>query len=197
MGMDEMEKNVADALENEKTDREKLADDTKMALEEEKMLRAQDIGIIRFNLNEGIKEAQDAAKGNKQELDKMLEEEREDRNSQNVDLLDKIDKEKRDRVSALADMQHKFEDDNEHLSNKLQERIGESIKSEEKARGLEFTKINQDIDDLHEAILAKISASNAEVEEKIMAQEKKDNDKFLVFTKKVDDDNKELRKLIT
>ena len=48
MGMDEMEKNVADALENEKTDREKLADDTKMALEEEKMLRAQDIGIIRL-----------------------------------------------------------------------------------------------------------------------------------------------------
>ena len=48
MGMDEMEKNVADALESEKSDREKLADDTKMALEEEKMLRAQDIGIIRL-----------------------------------------------------------------------------------------------------------------------------------------------------
>lgn len=48
MGMDEMEKNVADALETEKSDREKLADDTKMALEEEKMLRAQDIGIIRL-----------------------------------------------------------------------------------------------------------------------------------------------------
>ena len=48
LGMDEMEKNVADALENEKADREKLAGDTKMALEEEKMLRAQDIGIIRL-----------------------------------------------------------------------------------------------------------------------------------------------------
>ena len=48
MGMDEMEKNVADALESEKADREKLAGDTKMALEEEKMLRAQDIGIIRL-----------------------------------------------------------------------------------------------------------------------------------------------------
>ena len=47
-GIDEMEKNVADALENEKADREKLAGDTKMALEEEKMLRAQDIGIIRL-----------------------------------------------------------------------------------------------------------------------------------------------------
>ena len=46
--MDEMEKNVADALENEKLNREKLGDDTKMALEEEKMLRAQDIGIIRL-----------------------------------------------------------------------------------------------------------------------------------------------------
>ena len=46
--MDEIEKNVADALENEKSQREKLGDDTKMALEEEKMLRAQDIGIIRL-----------------------------------------------------------------------------------------------------------------------------------------------------
>ena len=45
--MDELEKNVADALETEKNDREKLAEDTKMAFEEEKMLRAQDIGIIR------------------------------------------------------------------------------------------------------------------------------------------------------
>ena len=35
-GIDEMEKNVVDALENEKADREKLAGDTKMALEEEK-----------------------------------------------------------------------------------------------------------------------------------------------------------------
>ena len=45
--MDELEKNVADALETEKNDREKLTEDTKMAFEEEKMLRAQDIGIIR------------------------------------------------------------------------------------------------------------------------------------------------------
>ena len=46
--LDEMEKNVIDALESEKGDREKMADDTKMAFEEEKMLRAQDIGIIRL-----------------------------------------------------------------------------------------------------------------------------------------------------
>ena len=101
----------------------------------------------------------------------MLEEEREDRGNQNIDLLDKIDKEKRDRVKSIADIQHKFEDDNEQLSNKFHEHIGESIKSEEKSRGVEISKINQDIDDVHSSILAKLKASHDEVYEKIMLQE--------------------------
>ena len=126
----------------------------------------------------------------------MLEEEREDRGNQSIDLLDKIDKEKRDRVKSIADVQHKFEDDNEHLSNKFHERIGESIKSEEKSRGVEISKINQDIDDLHSSILAKLKASNDEVDEKIMLQEKKDNEKFLVFSKQVDDDTQSLKKFL-
>ena len=126
----------------------------------------------------------------------MLEEEREDRGNQSIDLLDKIDKEKRDRVKSIADIQHKFEDDNEHLSNKFHERIGESIKSEEKSRGVEISKINQDIDDLHSSILAKLKASNDEVDEKIMLQEKKDNEKFLVFSKQVDDDSQSLKKFL-
>ena len=151
---------------------------------------------FRFNLNEGIKEAQDVANTNKQDLDKMLEEEREDRNNQSADLLDKIDKEKRDRASGLADITHKFEDDNEHLSNKLHERMGEVIKNEEKARSLEVSKINQDIDDLHEAILSKIKDTNADLEDKILQQEKKENDKFLDFAKTVNDDNKGLKKFL-
>ena len=151
---------------------------------------------FRFNLNEGIQEAKDAAKQNKEELDKMLEEEREDRGNQSIDLLDKIDKEKRDRVKSIADVQHKFEDDNEHLCNKLHERIGESIKSEEKSRGVEISKINQDIDDLHSSMVAKLKASNDEVDEKIMLQEKKDNEKFLKFSKQVDDNTQSLKKFL-
>ena len=143
---------------------------------------------FRFNLNEGIKEAQDAAKNNKQELDKMIEEEREDRNNQSTELLDKIDKEKRDRILGLADIQHKFEDDNENLSNKLHGCISDEIKKEEKARGLELSKVNQDIDDLHEAMVSKIKTSNADLEGKIIEEEKKHNEKFAEFSKKIDDD---------
>ena len=120
--------------------------------------------FYRFNLNEGIQEAKDAAKTNKQDLDKMLEEEREDRNNQSTGLLDKIDKEKRDRISSLAEIQHKFEDDNEHLSNKLNERIGGAIKDVEDKRSSEAAKLNQDIDDLHEALIAKIKVINEDEE---------------------------------
>jgi len=166
-----------------------------MALEEEKMLRAQDIGIIRFNLNEGIKEAQDAAKANKLDLDKMLEEEREDRNNQSTGLLDKIDKEKRDRVSSLAEVQHKFEDDNEHLSNKLHARIAEVIKDVDDKRNIEIAKTNQDIDDLHESLVGKINAANANVDDKFTLKEKKDNAKFTDFAKKIEDQGNGLKKV--
>ena len=74
----------------------------------------------------------------------MLEDEREERQGQNIDLLDKIDKEKRDRISSLADAQRKFEDENEALSNKLHEHMGELVKLETKNRGLELAKVNQD-----------------------------------------------------
>ena len=126
----------------------------------------------------------------------MLEDERDDRNNQSTNLLDKIDKEKRDRVTGLADIQHKFEDDTEHLSNKLFDRISDSIKSEESARGSDVSKLNQDIDDLHETILSKIKASNADVDDKISTQEKKENDKFLQFARKTEEDNIALKKFI-
>merc|ERR1719414_2280385 len=74
--LDEMELNVADLINKERSDREKLEADTKMALEEEKMLRGQDVGILKFNLNEGIKEIRDAVAENKAGLDKAFEEER-------------------------------------------------------------------------------------------------------------------------
>merc|ERR1712029_1022684 len=58
--LDEMERNVGDLLNKERGDREKGDADLKMALEEEKMLRAQDTEILKFNLNEGMKEIKDS-----------------------------------------------------------------------------------------------------------------------------------------
>merc|ERR1712198_548528 len=111
-------------------------------------------------------------------------------------LLDKIDKEKRDRVSSLAEVQHKFEDDNEHLSNKLHARIAEVIKDVDDKRNIEIAKTNQDIDDLHETLVGKINAANANVDDKFILQEKKDNAKFTDFAKKIEDEGNGLKKFL-
>ena len=110
--------------------------------------------------------------------------------------LNKIDKEKRDRVSGLAEVQHKFEDDNEHLSNKLHARIAEVIKDVDDKRNKEIAKTNQDIDDLHEALVGKINAANADVDDKFIRQEKKDNAKFTEFAKKIEDEGNGLKKFL-
>ena len=93
--LDEMERNVNDLMNKEMKEREKLEADMKMALEEEKMLRGQDMGILKFNLNEGIKEIKDSNDAAKAALDKSLEEERDERQTQAMDLLEKLDKDKR------------------------------------------------------------------------------------------------------
>ena len=46
-------KHLEDINEELNQDLDKLENDLKMGLEEEKMLRGQDIGILKFNLNEG------------------------------------------------------------------------------------------------------------------------------------------------
>jgi hypothetical protein len=85
-----MDGDVSEALQQGQKDIEKLAADLKMGLEEEKLLRGQDIGILKFNINEGLKDVkEDLVKNNKADLEKVVEEEREERLQQNVELLDK------------------------------------------------------------------------------------------------------------
>ena len=50
--IDESLKHLDDVTDELGQDLDKLANDLKMGLEEEKMLRGQDIGILKFNLNE-------------------------------------------------------------------------------------------------------------------------------------------------
>ena len=49
-------KHLEEITEEHNQDLDKLENDLKMGLEEEKMLRGQDMGILKFNLNEGMKE---------------------------------------------------------------------------------------------------------------------------------------------
>ena len=71
---------------------------------------------FQFPVINEIKEANDAHKAN---LEKCIEEERDERLSQNTELLDKIDKEKRDRSSGLAELKHKLEDEQDELKKEV------------------------------------------------------------------------------
>ena len=51
--LEESIKHLDEINEELNQDLDKLENDLKMGLEEEKMLRGQDIGILKFNLNEG------------------------------------------------------------------------------------------------------------------------------------------------
>ena len=65
-----MERNTNELLGKEGKERERVEADLKMALEEEKMLRGQDMGILKFNLSEGVKEIKEANDAAKAALDK-------------------------------------------------------------------------------------------------------------------------------
>ena len=67
----------------------------------------------------GINEIKEANEAHKANVDKCIEEEREERLSQNTELLDKIDKEKRDRSSGLAELKHKLEDEQDELKKEV------------------------------------------------------------------------------
>ena len=67
----------------------------------------------------GINEIKEANEAHKANLEKCIEEEREERLSQNTELLDKIDKEKRDRSSGLAELKHKLEDEQDELKKEV------------------------------------------------------------------------------
>ena len=79
-------------------------------------LSVQKFFNLQFTGINEIKEANDAHKAN---LDKCIEEERDERLSQNTELLDKIDKEKRDRSSGLAELKHKLEDEQDELKKEV------------------------------------------------------------------------------
>lgn len=82
-------KHLEEITEEHNQDLDKLENDLKMGLEEEKMLRGQDMGILKFNLNEGMNEIKDGQEKYKAALDKILEEERDERVAQNNELLGK------------------------------------------------------------------------------------------------------------
>ena len=52
--LEESIKHLEEVNDELNQDLDKLENDLKMGLEEEKMLRGQDIGILKFNLNEGM-----------------------------------------------------------------------------------------------------------------------------------------------
>ena len=192
--MDEMEKNVADLLNKERSDREKLEADMKMAVEEEKMLRGQDIGILKFNLNEGVKEIKDAVDANKANLDKVLEEEREERQAQNMDVIDKLDKDKREKAAAVASVQHQLEADLDKAKSDLANEILEVVAKESKDRQNDVAKLNKDLDDLHEASIKEIKGVSGDLHVKLNDQERATDEKFKQFAKTLDDDNHQMHK---
>ena len=100
-------------------DIERLSNDLKMGLEEEKMLRGQDIGILKFNLTEGVDEMKGLLEDHKSKMSNCIEEERDERINQTTDLLNKIDTEKRDRASSISRLSHQMEDDQGDLKKDM------------------------------------------------------------------------------
>ena len=69
--IEEYLKHLDEVTEELGQDIDKLANDMKMGLEEEKMLRGQDIGILKFNLTEGLDETKGHLNEHKEEIAKI------------------------------------------------------------------------------------------------------------------------------
>ncbi|QQP36337.1 Hypothetical protein FKW44_021403 [Caligus rogercresseyi] len=118
--IEELDLKFEGALQEEKDVNVGRVNDLKMALEEEKLLRVQDIEIAKNNLLEKIQEERSALEDKNAEVIKMIDEDREDL----AHLGKKIDGEKRERGKLLSELEYKMEDDLSKCTNKINTDIG-------------------------------------------------------------------------
>jgi hypothetical protein len=194
--MEETVKHLEEINEDQNKDLDRLEKDLKMGLEEEKMLRGQDIGLIKFNLNEGIGEMKEALEGHKKNVEKVLEEEREDRQVQNTNILDKIDKEIIIRRSIIAGLKDRIVDEQDELMTKVTDHITEikeDFATDKKILDEKLGHVNQDMDDMNTSVIERINGTIDELTEAIKENQVKQDQQIGELVLQVKAENEQLK----
>ncbi|CAB4065285.1 FGFR1 [Lepeophtheirus salmonis] len=168
--IEELDAKVDQAMAEVRDNLDAKANELKMSLDEEKLLRAQDIEIAKNNLTEKMKQERSEMDGKQEEVIKMIEDERDEL----ANLGKRIDNEKRDRVRCMSELQYKIEDDLGQTENKLTTDI-ESLKGELAKEVLlnesENKKIHSDMDELHDLLRNELKETNQNLKSQLEEEE--------------------------
>jgi hypothetical protein len=147
----------------------------KMAIEEEKMLRGQDNEILKLNLQQGVTDLTNQFEEHKQAVDKITEEEKEERNSQYDDMINRVDKEKRDRSQGLSDLETRTDENLKQVSDKEHESETSVLKEITNCRDsckAAIEKAQTDLDELNNVTIERINSVKSGLESKIQDEAK-------------------------
>ena len=123
----------------------------KNGLEEEKMLRGQEQDRVRKVLADTVESLGNDVASQVEAMNKLVDEEKEERAMQHDDMINRLDRERKDRIRGIDSIQNQLHDDIEAMTTKQMkdaEEMRDSLEKEDEARQ-KFKQIVSAIDYCH------------------------------------------------
>merc|ERR1712242_213238 len=135
------ENKLLERLYDEEDKRIKDAENFKNALEEEKLLKGQEIEVMKKTIADANKNMTDLVTGQMKEINKIIDEEKDERAGQHDDMITRLDRERKERMKVNDMIQNQFHDaiDNiltkqMHDNESLKEAIDKEADNQQKLR---------------------------------------------------------------
>ena len=106
----ETENKLLERLYDEEDKRIKDAENFKNALEEEKLLKGQEIEVMKKTIADANQNMTDLVTGQMKEINKIIEEEKDERAGQNDDMITRLDRERKERMKVNDMIQNQLHD---------------------------------------------------------------------------------------